>query len=455
MNHEGPQIYSAQVAEPCRNSNLTPLSRDRLCGHLCFVAVVSSDAKTDNIPPAISRFLASQYREGDMAATRPPLHSVLPPLVLGTAVFNTQYHPDPSRMPYESIVRQALLRHKITAFDTSPYYGPSEILLGDALETINEPRPSYLLITKAGRIDANTFDYSPAAIRASVRRSLARLHSPYLDLVYTHDAEFVSPQEVLAAVCELRRLRDEEGLLQYVGISGYPVEVLASLAEMILQETGEPLDAVQSYCHFSVQNTRLGNPKLLQRFEDAGVECLLNASMLSMGLLTSRGVDAGPMSSWHPAPPELRQACHDLKPIVEAEGEHLEQVSIQWAMQNWAQTGSRFGTTAIPVHDGRSYASQPARMGISVMGVSTVAELDETWSTWRSIVGEPSDQVEAQRRSKITSLVTDKLWPSLGRWKDYSWQSGLSQRPSFAEAGGAQPAEINPKPKPVVEMSKI
>ncbi|KFH44966.1 D-arabinose 1-dehydrogenase-like protein [Hapsidospora chrysogenum ATCC 11550] len=362
-----------------------------------------------------------------MATMRPPLYSVLPPLILGTATFNTQYHPDPAHMPYESIVRRALLRHKITAFDTSPYYGPSEILLGDALETINEPRSSYLLITKAGRIAADKFDYSPAAIRASVRRSLSRLRTPYLDLVYCHDVEFVTPDEVLAAVRELRRLRDEEGLLQYVGVSGYPVEVLASLADMILRETGEPIDAVMSYSHFCVQNTRLAGPELLRRFEDAGVECVLNASMLSMGLLTSRGVDAGPQAAWHPAPPELRSACHDLRTICEAEGERLERVSIQWSLDNWARVGARFGTTAIPVRSDTGLAPRTSRLGISVMGVTSEAELDETCETWRAIIGDPNDEAEVRRRQRITSLVEDKMWPSLGRWKDYSWQSGLSQ----------------------------
>lgn len=374
-----------------------------------------------------------------MAVTKPPISSVLPPLILGTATFNTQYHPDPTHMPYERIVRRALLDHKIVAFDTSPYYGPSEILLGDALETVDAPRSSYLLLTKAGRIAANTFDYSPAAIRASVRRSLARLHSPYLDLVYAHDVEFVTPDEVLAAVRELRRLRDEEGLLRYVGISGYPVDVLASLAGMILRETGEPLDAVLSYSHFCVQNTRLGEAHLLQKFEDAGVECLLNASMLSMGLLTTRGADAGPMASWHPAPPELRRACNSLKEIAEAEGEHLEQVSIQWSMDNWARVGSRFGTWAVPVKGG--VASPPGKMGISVMGVASVPELDETVETWSSIAGQPISDTEAQRRKKITSLVADKMWPSLGGWKDFSWPSGLSEPPSPAERQGYADAQ--------------
>lgn len=395
--------------------------------------------------------------------TQPPLSSVLPPLILGTATFNTQYHPDPAHMPYVSIVRRALLTHRITAFDTSPYYGPSETLLGDALQTVNNPRSSYLLITKAGRIAADEFDYSPAGIRSSVRRSLSRLHTPYLDLVYAHDVEFVTPDEVLAAVIELRRLRDEEGLLCYVGISGYPVQTLAALAEMIQRETGEPLDAVLSYNHFCVQNTRLGDQDLLQRFHDAGVECVLNASMLGMGLLTTRGVDAGPMATWHPAPPELRSTCHSLKDITQGAGEHLEEVSIRWSLDNWARLGADFGSTAIP-YKGNGGVSGPSRMGISVMGVSTVAELDETSNVWRSVVNEDSDEGEVRRRDKVSRLVADKMWPALGRWRDYSWDSGLSCRQAPVD-DQLDHVDISPeddlevrltvKPKPVVTQSKI
>ncbi|PTB62339.1 Aldo/keto reductase [Trichoderma citrinoviride] len=331
----------------------------------------------------------------------PPLSQVLPPLLLGTATFNHQYHPDPSRMPYVDIVRRAL-EHGITAFDTSPYYGPSEVLLGQALRLVTPPPPreGYFLVTKAGRIKADEFDYSPAWVRYSVCRSLERLGTPYLDLVYMHDVEFVSPAEVLQAVAELRRLRDQ-GLIRYVGISGYPVETLAALAETVLRETGEPLDA---------------DPV---RFRAARVECLLNASILNMGLLTTRGVDNGPMASWHPSPPELRRACATLSQIAKDEGEHLEGVAIRWALENWARAGKDFGTTA--------YVGAGPRIGASVMGVTAVSELDETWDLWRSVIGPvigTKDNAATERSDKIARLVRDKMWPSLGSWKDYAWESG-------------------------------
>ncbi|PNY29050.1 D-arabinose 1-dehydrogenase [Tolypocladium capitatum] len=379
------------------------------------------------------------------AVPRKPLSQVLPPLILGTATFNTQYHPDPTRMPYTDVVRRAL-EHNIVAFDTSPYYGPSEILLGDALRTLAPPRQGYFLITKAGRIAASEFDYSPTWIRYSVCRSLERLGTQYLDLVYAHDVEFVSPAEVLGAVQELRRLRDQ-GLVRHVGISGYPVDVLASLAEMILEQTGEPLDAVMSYGHFCLQNGQLGRPDLLARFRSAGVECVLNASMLGMGLLTTRGVDNGPMASWHPAPPALRSACNDLASIASQHGEHLEEVAIRWALANWARVGAPFGTAAYPssvlAHASVDQDRLPSRIGVSVMGVSTVDELEETWSSWKGVVGLTggADDGSPQREDKIAAIVRDQMWPSLGSWRDYAWESGGEAFANLRTVEGAIPRD--------------
>ncbi|KAG6026785.1 hypothetical protein E4U41_001169 [Claviceps citrina] len=383
-----------------------------------------------------------------MAAIRnKPLSQVLPPLILGTATFNYQYNSDPSRMPYTDIVRRAL-EHDIVAFDTSPYYGPSEVLLGDALRTLtpSQTRDGYFLITKAGRISSNEFDYSPAWIRYSVCRSLERLSTQYLDLVYTHDVEFVTPAEVLEAVRELRRMRDE-GFIRHVGISGYPIEVLVSLAEMILEQTGEPLDAVMSYSHFCIQNSQLGRADILERLRQAGVECVLNASILGMGLITTRGADNGPMSSWHPAPPQLREACHDLAEIARRSGERLEEVAIRWALENWGRVGAPFGSTAYPrsllVGAGEKAAGAPARVGVSVMGVSTIAELEETWASWKSVIelANDPDVNAAGRRDRIERLVREEMWPQLGPWKDYAWQSGGPSFVNLRQTKGVVPVD--------------
>lgn len=326
-----------------------------------------------------------------------PLSADLPPLIMGTATFNSQYNADPFALPTTELVQRALTKG-VRAFDTSPYYGPAEDLLGRALATefvqSNFPRQSYRLLTKVGRIASASFDYSPSWIRYSVRRSLRRLHTEYLDVVYCHDVEFVSPAEVLTAVRELRRLRDEEGLLRYVGISGYPVEVLSELAEMVLRETGEPLDIVMSYANFTLQNTRLhslGLPRLLA----AGVDVVPNASPLGMGLLRRDGVPIGSMGDFHPAPNALRSAIRDAAECAAQHGEKLEVVAIRFALETWLRAGAKAGALGAPL--ARSADADPGflsaahvgtgkRLGVSVMGVSNIDELDETLRVWHSIL---------------------------------------------------------------------
>lgn len=326
-----------------------------------------------------------------------PLSADLPPLIMGTATFNSQYNADPYALPTTELVQRALSRG-VRAFDTSPYYGPAEELLGRALASefvqSNFPRDSYRLLTKVGRIASASFDYSPAWIRHSVRRSLHRLHTDYLDVVYCHDVEFVSPAEVLTAVRELRRLRDEDGLLRYVGISGYPVDTLSSLAEMILRETGEPLDIVMSYANFTLQNTRLRS-LALPRLLAAGVDVVPNASPLGMGLLRRDGVPIGSMGDFHPAPDALRSAIQSAAECAAEHGEKLEVVAIRFALESWLRAGAKVGALGAPL--ARSADADPGflsvanmgtgrRMGVSVMGVSNVDELDETLRVWHSIL---------------------------------------------------------------------
>lgn len=359
------------------------------------------------------------------AAAR-PIAEAMPPLILGTGTFNHQFNTDPNdpaSLPALSIVRRAL-ELGVTAFDTSPYYGPSETILGAALThpSVSSafPRPSYFLITKAGRVAPTAFDYSPAGIRASIERSLQRLGTDYLDLVYCHDVEFVSEPEILAALSELRSLR-ALGKIRYVGVSAYTLSALSAATRAILQRTGEPVDAVLSYGHYTIQNHRLSQPDLLRDFRDAGVSVLGNASMLGMGLLTTRGIDAAPMAVWHPAPPELRKKCHDLNALVQAEfggKKTLEDVAITYSMASWAEKAASagLGTKALLGQSQKSTWKLDS-IGVNVMGVSSVAELEATVRAWESVIAEDADVRHA------VSFAEQTLVPSLGSWLNYSWDS--------------------------------
>ena len=354
---------------------------------------------------------------------------------------------DPYALGSTSLVQKALAQG-VHAFDTSPYYGPAEEILGTALDTSlvrrHYPRNQYFILTKVGRIAADIFDYSPSWIRKSVERSCKRLKTDYLDVVYCHDCEFVSPEEVLGAIRELRRIRDEEETVKYVGISGYPVAVLCDLAEMILRETGEPLDIVQSYANFTLQNTRLLSEGL-QRLVNAGVDVVPNASLLGMGLLRSTGPPLGAMGNWHPAPDGLRQVCIDAAKWAEAMGEKLEVVAVRFALENWLREGAKVGTLGSPLSDVDTYGQvlnvPREKLGVSVMGVSRMEELDETMRVWKSVLDGLANELHAESGTITPSdAVSDHEW-SLARrqtirelakgirevisdgWVDYTWAS--------------------------------
>jgi D-arabinose 1-dehydrogenase len=376
---------------------------------------------------------------------RTQLSSILPPLVFGTATFNHQYNADPFALDTTGLVTSALT-HGIRAFDTSPYYGPSEQLLGDALATpfVREtfPRNSYMILTKVGRIKSQEFDYSKEWVRYSVRRSLERLHSDYLDLVYCHDVEFVSPAEVLEAVTELRRIRDEEGTIRYVGIAGYPIDVLGDMAEMILRETGEPLDAVQNYANFTLQNQTLAGPRGLQRLLNAGVDVVPNASILGMGLLRRAGVPIGGLGEWHPSPSDLRAAIRRASDFCDSYDERLEVIAIRFALETWISAGALCGSqgdpaSGVPWTHERNEDVGGSKLGVSVIGVSHASELEKTMLVWRSILdgleGGEDTATQAGRwcrawewsrnRRKAVQILADGVRGELGVWFDFAWAS--------------------------------
>ncbi|KAL8896458.1 MAG: hypothetical protein Q9207_007696 [Kuettlingeria erythrocarpa] len=388
-----------------------------------------------------------QSQDDSMPQTSPPLSTILPPLICGTATFNNQYNPDPYALPTTAIVHEALSLG-VRAFDTSPYYGPAEDLLGAALNTSfvrdNFPRRDYFLLTKVGRISGDGFDYSASWVRHSVQRSLERLHTKYLDVVYCHDVEFVSPEEVLIAVMELRKIRDKSGLLRYVGISGYPVTTLCELAEMILEKTGEPLDAVMSYANYTLQNTRLASVAL-PRLEAAGVSVVPNASVLGMGLLRREGVPIGAHGDFHPSPKELRAAIQDASDWCDKQNikdNRIEKVAIRWALENWMREGASVGSSGDPA-SGIPWQRENieryggAKLGVSVMGVSNTEELHETMMVWRSILdglegGEKTaidsgrgtdERARSLQRQQDVNVLATGIRKVLGKWVDYTWAS--------------------------------
>jgi aryl-alcohol dehydrogenase-like predicted oxidoreductase len=112
----------------------------------------------------------------------------------------------------------------INYIDTAPAYGLSEERIGRA---VNHRRREFTLSTKVGETFENGqshYDFSAAAIRSSVERSLRRLQTDILDAVFLHsNGEDVAIQQTTDAVTTLRELK-QKGLVRAIGLSGKTVE---------------------------------------------------------------------------------------------------------------------------------------------------------------------------------------------------------------------------------------
>ena len=107
----------------------------------------------------------------------------------------------------------------INLLDTAPAYGTSEKRLGDLLKN---SRPDWLLCTKVGEEfndGVSTHDFTPEHTELSVRRSLGRLQTDYLDIVLIHsdgnDLDILDRLGTLEALQDLKKA----GLIRAVGIS--------------------------------------------------------------------------------------------------------------------------------------------------------------------------------------------------------------------------------------------
>ena len=208
----------------------------------------------------------------------------------------------------------------INYIDVSPYYGATkaETVLGKAIGQMS--RSQFYLSTKAGRYGTDTFDFSRAGIETSLEESLRRLNTDYADILFLHDIEFVQPDIILeVAIPTLDRLK-QEGKIRFTCICGLPL----ALFEHMLPQVR--VDAIISYCHYSLNDTSLIH--LLPLLEERGVG-LVNASPISMGLLSTRGTP-----DWHPASPELKETCLRAAQFAANRGEDIAKLAIQFSTGN-------------------------------------------------------------------------------------------------------------------------
>lgn len=251
--------------------------------------------------------------------------------------------------------------------DVSPYYGhyKAETVLGKALREI--PRDKYYLSTKVGRYGkdgVNTWDYSGRRVTESVYESMERLGVDHIDLINVHDIEFADlhqvVEETLPALVELR----EKGVVGHVGITDLQLENLQWVVDHAASGT---VESILNFCHFTLNDDKLLD--FLDYFEKRGIG-VINASPLSMGLLSQRGVPA-----WHPAPASLVEACRRAVEHCSAKGYPIEKLAMQFSVSE-----PRIATTLFS-------SANPANVAKNIAYVSEQPDM-ELVSEVKRIIGD-------------------------------------------------------------------
>lgn len=294
-------------------------------------------------------------------------------LSLGGAQFGQQY--GPLSISQAAEVVGAAVDSGVNLIDTSAFYGlgTSESTLGEVL--VGGLRQRVSICTKAGRLDRDRFDFSAAGIRNCFEDSLKRLRTDRVEILLAHDIEFADDfervfDETAAALHALKK----EGKCRFIGMSALPLGLLNRAIQSC------ELDVVISYCHGTLLDDTLVS-ELLPAAAERGVG-VLNASPLSMGLLTHQGPQP-----WHPADDEIKSACRAVAGYCRARGADISELGMQFS----------FGLPGVTS---------------TISGASTVSELN---ANLKAMAGAPDETLLAGVRG-ILGTVRNRPWPS-GKWR--------------------------------------
>lgn len=214
----------------------------------------------------------------------------------------------------------------INLIDVSPYYGftKAEKVLGKALKQI--PRDKYYLSSKIGRYGSNggkTWDYSAKRTIDSISESMDRLNVDYIDLISCHDIEFSDLNQIIGETLPALHDIKAQGLIGHVGITGLPLDKLHYVVE---KTSPGMVETVLNFCHYCLNDDALADDIDFYREREIGI---INASPLSMGLLSERGAP-----SWHPASAAIKNACKTAASHCKSSNYRIEHLAIKYAVSN-------------------------------------------------------------------------------------------------------------------------
>jgi D-threo-aldose 1-dehydrogenase len=279
---------------------------------------------------------------GDPLARRPfgPTGLEVSPLCLGCAPLGDMPRTFAYSVPEERALAtiRALLDSPINFLDTAASYGEgeSERRIGLVLRERGGLPPVVVLATKADR-DPTTGDFSGDQMRRSVERSLRLLGLDRLQVVYLHDPEHTTFENVMSPggpLEVLQRLK-EEGLIRHLGVAGGPIDMSIRYVE-----TGA-FEAVITHNRYTLLN-RSADP-LLTLAAERGL-AVVNAAPYGSGML-AKGPDAYPRYAYQDAPSHVLEQARRMADLCARHGVPLAAAALQFSLRDPRVTSTIVGMT--------------------------------------------------------------------------------------------------------------
>jgi D-threo-aldose 1-dehydrogenase len=261
------------------------------------------------------------------------------PLCLGCAPLASMpnvFYPVPEDQALA--VLRAVFQSPIRFLDTAAGYGDgeSERRIGMVVRELGGLPQGFVLATKADR-DFRTGDFSGEQTRRSVERSLQLLGLNRLQIVYIHDPEHNTFEEIMApggAADVLRRYRDE-GVIGAIGVAGGPIDMLIRYVD-----TGA-FDAVLTHNRYTLLDQSAA--PLLDRATARGM-AVINAAPYGGGML-AKGPDTWGKYAYRDAPPELIERVRQMEQVCRQFGVPLAAAALQFSLREPRITSTIVGMT--------------------------------------------------------------------------------------------------------------
>jgi D-threo-aldose 1-dehydrogenase len=253
----------------------------------------------------------------------------VPPLCIGCAELGNMPETFAYAVPEEQALAtlRAAFAGPIPFLDTSAAYGDgeSERRIGLVLREIGGLPPGVVLATKADR-DLHTGDFSGRQMARSIERSLRLLGLERLQIVYLHDPEHTTWEDIMSPGGALEVLQGlhRDGVIGHLGVAGGPIDLMIRYVE-----TGA-FSAVITHNRYTLLD-RTADP-LLTLAAARGL-AVLNAAPYGSGML-AKGPAAYPRYLYRQAAPALVERARQMEAVCGRAGVPLAAAALQFSLRD-------------------------------------------------------------------------------------------------------------------------